>query len=368
MSALVDSCVSFLRLAFREEDALFSYSTRLDGGRILNDFDHPGALRYTINTYLGLTAVARQGVDVWAGGVESSLERFLGRYSCAIERPADLGLLTLLLAEREMGVDRVAAELERVRSAVRERGPRGLHMQDLGWMLWGATAAARYDVPRADDLAHSLSALIARRFVHLRSGLPRHSLAAHRRHVVSFGSLVYFLRAMFEYASAFGDADAREAFRAGAAQAIAIQGGRGQWPWMIDVRSGRPVDRFPVFSVHQDSMAMLFLHPALEDGLPLAAQAIERSVAWIFGDNELATSMVAREPFLIYRAIERDESMPRARRYLRSIVVPRTLAAPRAMLRINRECRSYHIGWILYAWAGREESSAWAPLGAQAVV
>ena len=22
---------------------------------------------------------------------------------------------------------------------------------------------------------------------------------------------------------------------------------------------------------------------------------------------------------------------------------------------VNRECRSYHLGWILYAWAGRPD-------------
>src|SRR5438093_6782818 len=31
-----------------------------------------------------------------------------------------------------------------------------------------------------------------------------------------------------------------------------LQGPQGEWPWMIDVRSGNPLDVYPVFAVHQD--------------------------------------------------------------------------------------------------------------------
>ena len=59
---------------------------------------------------------------------------------------------------------------------------------------------------------------------------------------------------------------------------LGIQGSQGQWPWMISSRTSIPLDFYPVFGVHQDSMAMLFLHPALDLGLPGAAGAIERSL------------------------------------------------------------------------------------------
>ena len=33
---------------------------------------------------------------------------------------------------------------------------------------------------------------------------------------------------------------------------------------------------------------------------------------------------------------------------------PPRVAAPDAVtVRVNAECRSYHLGWILFAWAGR---------------
>ena len=62
--------------------------------------------------------------------------------------------------------------------------------------------------------------------------------------------------------------------------------------------SGAIVDPYPVFSVHQDSMALLFLLPALDRGLPGTAEAISRSLAWCFGENELGIDFYVRDPSL----------------------------------------------------------------------
>jgi hypothetical protein len=44
--------------------------------------------------------------------------------------------------------------------------------------------------------------------------------------------------------------------------------------------------------------------------------------------------------------------VPRIRRYLRGLGSPPTTDPPRGRrLRINQECRSYHLGWVLYAWS-----------------
>jgi hypothetical protein len=121
---------------------------------------------------------------------------------------------------------------------------------------------------------------------------------------------------------------------------------------MIDARTGMAFDVYPVFSVHQDSMAMLFLLPALDAGESLAEQAIIRSIAWGFGANELDVRFYRESPFFAYRSIERDERLPRLRRYLRSVGRAAGGYGGTA-LRLNDECRSYHLGWILYVWSAR---------------
>jgi hypothetical protein len=339
----------------------------LRNGRLEQDFAPAGTVRYTINSLLGLRQASR--LD------PATLDRFLERQYPRLESPADLGLLLVLLDDRPDD-PRTQGALRRVRAAADADGT-GLHMQDLAWMLWGACAVG--DEPLAERLYRTM----VTRFVEPRTGLPRHTLSELRGHVVSFGTLVYFLRALHEYATAFGDADARRRFDAGVERALAIQGAQGEWPWLIGVRSGVPLDFYPVFTVHQDSMAMLFLLPdpaghlvaSVRAGglrqpvavvaavgalyvLDAARGAIERSFRWNLGDNQLGTPMVVEEPFFVYRSIERRDRLPRARRYGRSLVragLGRPAALRSGGVRINDEARSYHFGWILYAWSGRDD-------------
>jgi hypothetical protein len=86
--------------------------------------------------------------------------------------------------------------------------------------------------------------------------------------------------------------------------------------------------------------------------------AIRRSVVWVDGENELGEPMWIDEPPLLWRSVRRDESLRPQRRFLRATARslahrPGAFASARAV--INRECRSYHPGWILYVWAGRED-------------
>ena len=353
------TALDYLGLAFDRQQALFSYSSTVDDrGQLVNDFRQPESFRYTINTYLGLFEAQLHGGEIgWLGRVEDRVWEFLARHELALNSSADHGLLLVLLAATDPShpaVGRSLSKLERLLS--RDGDVRGLNMQDLAWMLWGTSRMA-HD-PRAATLADRLFELIRTRYIHPVTGLPRHSGQRYRAHTVSFGSIVYFLRSMHEYAEAFDSRAARELFTAAVQRVLAIQGDHGDWPWMVDVRSGVPFDRYPIFTVHQDSMAMLFLFPAEAYGVAGAAEAIQPSLLWNSGLNELAVDMVLSQPYpWVYRSIERDESVPRARRYLRGLGRPSRRYPPRSQgLRINRECRSYHLGWVLYAWSNPDRA------------
>ena len=353
MNEYCQGALVYLKHAFDPGRALFSYSTSLAGDEIVNDFEHPQAVRYTVNTLLGLSEAERHGGPIdWLGDVRSRVDEFVERHGACLE-VSDHSLLLVLLSRLDLEHAGVTPALAAVRSALDDRPLLRLNMQDLAWMLWGTTRMA--DDERAEVLAHRIFGLIRRGFLDARTGLPRHSTALYRRNIVSFGSLVYFLRAMQEYADRFGSGEAQALFEGGAEQALRLQGPQGEWPWMLDVRTGRPFDPYPVFTVHQDSMAMLWLLPAAGLGMNGAAEAIERSFAWNFGSNELGVSLVVSEPcFWVYRSIERAEGHPRLRRYVRSVRRSRdSYPKPAARVRINRECRSYHLGWVLAVWSGR---------------
>ena len=354
MNGYCTQALEYLKLAYDPRQALFSYSTTLDNdGHIVNDFRFPESLGYTMTTYLGLTEAERHGGSIdWLGYVSARVLDFLELLEDTLSSPVVHGLLLVLLAAADPSHPAVQRSLHRIeRILADERAIRRLNMLDLAWMLWGTATWA--DEAQARALAERLFKLVRSQYVHPATGLPRHSVARYRAHIVSFGSTVYFLRAMYEHSEAFGSDIARDLFAAGVERVLEIQGPDGAWPWMIDVRSGLPLDIYPIFTVHQDSMAMLFLLPAERCGIAGVLEAMDRSVKWNFGHNELSTRMVQSKPYpWVYRSIQRDERSPRARRYLRSLgPVARRYPARSRRVCINRECRSYHLGWVLYTWS-----------------
>jgi hypothetical protein len=343
--------------------ALFPFSSRLEVSGIQNFYANPIAVRYTINSLLGLAEAARsRSFGVSEDEVDNLTHSFLANER-RIVLPADHGLATILRCAVVASTASVEGNVRTLRALLQEK-PSALTMQDVAWILWGACVAAREGTRGALDVASAALAFIRSELTQPETGLPQHTTARYRRHLVSFGSLVYFLRAIYEAAVTLGDADAMQLFERGVDKALALQGPDGEWPWMLDNRTGGMVDPYPVFTVHQDSMAMLFLHPAENCGLARSSDAIERSVAWIFGANELGVQMFAERPFFAYRSIERDESLSRLRRYARSMRPRRTRSKswPLAGVRRNFECRSYHLGWLLYVWS-RRVSGANLPAG-----
>jgi hypothetical protein len=69
--------------------------------------------------------------------------------------------------------------------------------------------------------------------------------------------------------------------------------------------------------------------------------------------------MIASDPFFIYRSIRRKGILETRKRYLRSLLLRLSKKQGKRIsptsLEINRECRSYHLGWILFVWSGRED-------------
>ena len=172
---------------------------------------------------------------------------------------------------------------------------------------------------------------------------------------MSFGSTVYFLRAMHEYAALTQNDRAEALFENGVRKMVHNQGPNGEWPWLYSVRTSVPIEYYPVFAVHQDAMAMLFLLPALDRGMDWVKEPIARSVSWVFGRNELNTPTFVAAPFRAYRSIERTHTLPRATRYFRSLgtlaLRKTSTLSGNGRVRINPECRSYHLGWFLYVWS-----------------
>lgn len=369
MSAIVQATKDLLWRMRDEQTGRFSSTTSVRQGAYVSEYADPLSPRYSLISLRGLSRAAaaeRIGCDVAA-----ATEAFLAANRSRIRTPGDEGLLLSLLVERAHPLaDKQYTRVRRLADAVRA-GQRP-SLQDASWLLSGLSGYASLDgqaEPRV--AATSLFETLTDAYVDERSGVPAHVPAGLRRHLVSFGAIVYFLRALWDYAEAVDDPRARSLFAALTRTMLSRQGERGEWPWLYRVSSGRVAERYALYSVHQEAMAMLFLFPARCLGIPGAEDAIRRSYRWILGDNELGVPMWRAHPLLVHRSVRRrlplgdrfargrggapGRVLDRGTAFLRaswgSAAGGDRLARPDSLV-VNEECRSYEMGWTAFVWAG----------------
>ena len=123
--------------------------------------------------------------------------------------------------------------------------------------------------------------------------------------VATLSSQTYPIQALTFYGQIFHVPEALERAQRCADTLCRLQGPQGQWWWRYNVREGSVVEKYPVYAVNQDGaipMALGELQRAFKDRR--YETAITCGVAWLFGDNELQTSLVDEESSVIWRAIE----------------------------------------------------------------
>ncbi len=366
MSRLVQQASRLLREMFDEVQALFSYSLREVDGRYVNDYSHPSRIRYTINVLAGLQAA--NDVEELGWDVADLVDRFVSLHLPAVVNAADKGLMLHVLASA--GHERGGAVLSEIEALLDSwEVTARLNLQEIGWLLSGLCRHAEITGDsRSVASAERLFRVMDRNYLNRDTLLPRFTSQWWRRQFTSFGGLTYFLMALRDYAAAFSDPYAEMVFRESVMKTIQLQGRGGEWPWFVNVNQQRVAEWYPVYSVHQASMAMLFLLPAFDMGVTGARASIEKSVSWLAGGNQLGIPMMRVEPFMTFRCIRRREPAARALTYsrslARSVLHSQAPAVRPAMLEVNTECRSYEIGWLLYAWAGRKDFEAFTELTA----
>jgi hypothetical protein len=146
-----------------------------------------------------------------------------------------------------------------------------------------------------------------------------------------------------------------------------LQGPDGQWWWHYDVRTGRVIERYPVYAVHQHSMAPMALF-ALQDACGTDhTDAIVKSLKWLTTSPEIAGSLIDTQTGVIWRKVARREPFKVSRRAqaLVSRLHP-SLRMPGLDLAfrpcaIDHESRPYEMGWFVYVWPRGRVSRVPAP-------
>ncbi len=360
-SSLVETAIHGLHDTYAVDKSALPHTRKWDGH---NATCYGHSVRYALIALLGLA----KGASV--AGAQHELVRSLWKRIGANGRPSGLSAGDLGLGLWARALHGGGAEAFTVDRALRvfRRKPRACDSVDLAWLLLGAEHAVLggLEVCAAERLAeetkHALLALYNPNtslfFRHRRLGLANQV----SRRVACFANQVYPLMALSVHTRRTGCSETGDATAAVADRLCRAQGELGQWWWLYDATLGEVVESYPVFSVHQDGMAPMALLEASAAVDRCFTESIERGLQWVFGANELNESAVLREKGLIVRDIHR-RGVGRIRRMIKGTLwccgrrTDHKDLPSSTRFDVNKECRPYHLGWILYA-AGLVAGSA----------
>ncbi len=327
--------------------------------------------RYAAITALGARFLPPERQRAVLGG--HTAEEFTGLLVQRLPEVSNLGDAALIAwAAAETGHPKLSDALDRVAALDADGRPR--YTVEAAWVL-SALAAARGSLDVEERFAAARDRLLAARIGD--SPLFPHATGPglvpwYRSHVGCFADQTYPLQALARaHASGTaadgtsgGDPAALAAAEACAQRICELQGDGGQWWWHYDARRGSVVEGFPVYSVHQHAMAPTALFDLTDAGGGDFGPAIRRGLRWMTEVPELAAVPSAAEPMILdelgvtWRKVFRGDPKKavRAARGVTTRVAPGLRLAPLDRVfrpaSVDRECRPYEFGWMLFAWLG----------------
>lgn len=337
---------------YRPQERLFAFRLRKNGqGEVAEGVSR----RYTATALIGLAGENRDVVTEVLG--DHNPQDICGRLIADIEDSKELGEVALTTWAAKM-LQRPHAD--KAVEMLTKMDPAGgaYPTVELSWALTALVidAGKAADMALAERTADTLIARFKQESAMFSHAPARKGLSALRAHVSCFADFVYPIQALSYYHQATGDTRAAEIACDCAERMCQLQGPNGQWWWHFDVRTGRMLERYPVYSVHQDSMAPMALTALAEACGQDHSESIEKGLSWLANPSEKTESLIDTKRNIIWRKIARREParlvrglQATASRLHGAIRLPAvdTAFPPNS---VDYETRPYHMAWILYAW------------------
>ena len=353
--SLIDLALHGLLPMFDPSSQLFCCRLKLERSGLVRE---GLSRRYTIISLLGLHRAEANGSHspVDAKAVLSGLLH----KTTWISNLGDLGLLLWLCAlARPESLEEVCSRLDVQNALAQFREAREGRTMELAWFLSGlahTVLALPANRLKLTDLATRAYELLAENqgdqgiFGHL---APKKTVAGvFRGRIGTFADQVYPIYALTRFAQAYQVHSALQMAQRCAEAICKVQGPLGQWWWHYDASTGQVLRKYPVYAVHQDGMAPMALFALGEATRSDYREPILKGLAWINGNNELGRDVRDASAGVIWRSIYRPASWKKYRDEVCELLRLDQPAVLVGDLMTLCECRPYHLGWILYAFAG----------------
>ena len=354
INELLTASVHGLSSMYDTNSNLFCYRVKKTAHGLMKE-GH--SLRYTIISLLGLKRLqAHTGespIDI-----QSLLHALIDK-SHDIDNIGDIGLLLWLcaLAAPER-VERLYADLAIHSALSRFPDARRGKTTEIAWFLTGLTYIASVPIQKPkgfESLTRNTYELLKKNYGG--KGIFGHqnksSLAGMiRGRIGCFADQVYPIYALSKYAQAYNNKEALTIAKECGETICHLQGPLGQWWWHYDANMGSAIGRYPVYSVHQDGMAPMALY-SLQDACGLdCGGAIKKGLLWITGNNELDFDLRDTSQNMIWRSFYQKKWKKYYERLYSLYSINQTHSNSHDLM-ILFECRPYHLGWLLYAFADK---------------
>jgi hypothetical protein len=286
---------------FDADAGIFSFRVRRRGRAIVRE---GLSRRYTAITLIGLAneapATAR---EVMGGRGVGDVADLLARTAGPHDSIGDLALIAWAAGIAGCRTDSLWRQIE-----ARRPDTDPYPTVEVAWALSAAVADATMAIARLREaLAERLRQSMSPRgiFPHALGNGP--DVSSRRSHVSCFADLVYPVLALAQHGALTADPESTTRAVRGAAAICRLQGAEGQWWWHFDYRTGRVLEHYPVYAVHQDSMAPMALFAAAQAGRSYDGQ-IAKGLRWLATAPELGGgSLVDRGAGIIWRKVARHE-------------------------------------------------------------
>ena len=352
---LVDYALKGLEQCWLPEHGRWSHIYHLDKPDKPNESVPHSDVFYTLNVLLGLARVRQvpREIDLSTTFKQNVLQLVtlpVSKYAFGIALWAGAELQYELPADVLSFIDIMLSN---------KNGWWSFRAQDLGMIVVGVVAQAKYDPKKWSPIAAELFAFLLDHY-HSPSGLFFNAAFGPQRRFASFAAQTYLTLACYAYGELVSDIRAIELANTCTRELIARQGPNGEWPWFYDATSGLVVDFYEVYSVHQYGMAPAFLERAEQHGVSEARSSIIKGFNWVLGRNQLGKPMLVPHLHLTIRSqVRKGEQRTKTWRVLRalrnSILGREAKLIDPSGLQLRRECRSYELGWILWSFGQRSD-------------